>query len=241
MTPVTDAEAASFERFIDSHAFFLVAGHREPDGDCLASCIGVGALLDAKKKPYQFFSAGPFKRSEIKRWEQQFPKKLPEYSADTLKTMGIILVDCSEKDRLGEINLKTESIDTFVIDHHRTSGGKAERGIIDPTSPSATVLVQQLYEKLVGPLDALTSETLFFGLATDTGFFRFVAPKDGEVFRTASRLIDGGADPRAIYDAVSGSKPFLTRKLLAVTLGRAEQKCGGRVIYTYETLDDTRK
>ena len=58
--------------FIDSHDFFFIAGHKEPDGDCIASCLGIAAILDYYKKPYQLLSAGPFKRNEVIRWEDKF-------------------------------------------------------------------------------------------------------------------------------------------------------------------------
>ncbi|MDR1785596.1 MAG: bifunctional oligoribonuclease/PAP phosphatase NrnA [Spirochaetaceae bacterium] len=240
MNLLTAAQAESFKRFLDAHGAFVIAAHKEPDGDGLASCLGVAALVSNLGKRSYLFSAGPFKRPEIKCWEKFFPKKLPPAAGDE-DNPGLIIVDCSEKERLGEINLDLTTIDTFILDHHRTSAQGQAQAIIDPAAPSTTVVVQQLYEHLIGPVDGDTARTLFFGLATDTGFFRFISPGEGEALRAAARLVDGGADPRRIYDAMNGGKPFLTRKLLGLMLDRAEQKFNGRVIYTYETAQDTAK
>jgi phosphoesterase RecJ-like protein len=241
MTPVTDAQAEAFGAFIERHEFFIVAGHKDPDGDSLASCLGVAAILRAKRKQYQLFSAGPFKRSEIRRYEALFPSKLPDYPPELLAAAGLIIVDCSERERLGAINLDLSALDLFIIDHHLTAGAQGGQSVVDPSAPSAALLVQQLHERLAGAPDADTARALFFGLATDTSFFRFLTPRDGDTFRAAGRLADYGANPRQISDEISTGHPFKTRKLLGVLLCRAQQTFGGRVAYTYETLEDTRR
>jgi phosphoesterase RecJ-like protein len=93
----------------------------------------------------------------------------------------------------------------------------------------------------LGNPDEQTASLLFLGLATDTNFFRFLAPGDVEVFCSAGRLTEYGASPRQIYDDMSGGQLFSTRKLLGIMLDRAEQLFDGQVIYTYETLADTQK
>jgi phosphoesterase RecJ-like protein len=242
MKLITDAQTASFKNFLDGHQFFVVSAHKEPDGDGLSSCLGLAALLEKLHKTYYLFSAGPFKRSEIRDWEKKFPKKLPSFTTDEIKKAGLIILDCSEKERLGDINLDLNVIDTFIIDHHRTSVNCGPNSIIESSSPSTSSLIQQLYEKIIPePMDEQTARLLFFGLATDTGFFRFISPGGGEVFRAGGRLVDSGADPRQAYDDVNGGKPYMTRKLLGIMLDRAERAFDGRVVYTYETVQDTAK
>jgi phosphoesterase RecJ-like protein len=242
MKIIQEAQLAAFKEFIECHSHFIITGHKEPDADCLTSGLGVGAILDAFKKPYRFFSAGPFKRQEIKRFEHLFDKIFP--IVDSRSSTALIIVDCSEIERLGDTNFDVSKLDIFVVDHHRTSVGASnitsdEHRIIDPASPSTTMLVQQLYEGLIGKLDEKTASLLFLGLATDTNFFRFLEPEQSEVFRAAGRLVDSGASPRKIYDDMSGGQLFSTRKLLGIMLERAEQKFDGHVIYTYETIADT--
>ena len=65
MKQITSQDVSEFKTFIESHDFFFVAGHKEPDGDCIASCLAVASILDNFSKPYQLLSAGPFKRNEM--------------------------------------------------------------------------------------------------------------------------------------------------------------------------------
>ena len=67
MTVISEAQLGAFKEFINSHNAFYVTGHKEPDGDCLTSAIGVAKILQKLGKKYQLLSSGPFKRTEIKK------------------------------------------------------------------------------------------------------------------------------------------------------------------------------
>jgi phosphoesterase RecJ-like protein len=101
--------------------------------------------------------------------------------------------------------------------------------------------VQQLYEKLIGNMPKKVAEDLFFGLSTDTGYFRFLKEDSAEVFRQAARLVDAGANPRKTHDEMTAGKAYSTRKLLGLMLGRAERKFNNKLIVTYETMEDTKR
>ncbi|AEE16963.1 DHH family phosphoesterase [Treponema brennaborense] len=248
MKIISDTQVSLFKAFVESHDSFVIAGHKEPDGDCISSSLGTAAILDSFKKTYQLLSAGPFKRPELKEYEKRFAKQIvPRRTAQNERKPALVIVDCSETERLGDI-LPPDDIsddfskyDVFIIDHHKTSEDASGNSIIEPTAPATACLVQQLYEKLVGTPDAETAKLLFFGLATDTGYFRFLGNESAEVFHAAARLVEAGADPRLIYEHMQGGKPYNTRKLLGIMLSRAEQKFGGKLLITYETMEDTRR
>ncbi len=239
MQTITPEQIESFSKFIKSHKAFLIAGHKEPDGDCIGSSLGMEALLKKLNKPCTVLNAGPFKRSESKSWEKYF-KGQYTLLTDTKKETGLIIVDCSETHRLGDIENQLTGYDTFIVDHHKTADTSMPDTIIDPSAPAACLLVQQLYEALIGPVDAETARILFFGLATDTGFFRFLDTTGNDTFMAAARLVQAGANPRLIYDEITGGKPYSTRKLLGAMLNHAERYYNGRLVITYETMEDTR-
>ena len=242
MQLLTETEAASFGNFIDRHDFFYIAGHKEPDGDCICSCIALGMLVQNKDKEFQLLSAGPFKRTEIKRYENRFSSSMRFLSEEERKKSALIITDCSEYARLGDIDGDLHNLDTCVIDHHKTaSAPEGALCIIDPSSPAACAIVQLLYESVVGCIPKETAEILFTGLCTDTGFFRFLESDSAEVFKAASRLVSSGANPRATYDFITGGKPYATRKLLGSALSRAERYLDGKLIVTSEMTDDTQK
>ena len=239
---ITEQEFNSFKNFINNHNFFLVIGHKEPDGDCISSCLGIAEILKHYNKQYQLLSAGPFKRTEIQKFEKQFTNEMEFLSESERKQTGLIICDCSEMHRLGEIEGDLRNLDTFVIDHHKTAEipNNAE-SIIYSNSPAASLLVQLLYENCVGKLTEKIAKILYFGLMTDTGFFRFLTNKDTETFLASARLVEAGANPRETYDEITSGKSYQSRKLLGVMLNHAETYLDGKLIVTYETLEDTKK
>ncbi|MBO5400714.1 MAG: bifunctional oligoribonuclease/PAP phosphatase NrnA [Spirochaetaceae bacterium] len=238
MKILSDSDLENFKKFIENHKAFVICGHKEPDGDCIASSLGLAKILDFYKKPYQILNAGPFKRTETKKYEKFFKNQFVRQT-NNIDDTGLFIVDCSDSFRLGDMESQVAHLDTFIIDHHKTSTNSSDNSIIDPTSPAAACLVQQLFEKTVGKLDSETASILFFGLSTDTGFFKFLDDKSAEVFILASKLVEAGANPRQTYDAISSGKPFSTRKLLGATLNHTESYFDGKLIISYETMADT--
>ena len=244
MSILTQQNYDSLKDFIQNHNSFIIIGHKEPDGDCIASCLGLASILDHFDKPYKLISAGPFKRQEIKKYEAKFTDK-PGFM-DTLERSqtGLLITDCSELNRLGDIDFDFNGLDTFVIDHHKTSALPPNaQGCINGKVPAAAFLVQLFYENLIGPLPKLLAETIFFGICTDTGFFRFLdsSPESVEVFNAVARLNSYGADPRKTYNDINNGKPWNTRKLLGQLLSRAERHLNGKLIITWESMEDTHK
>ncbi len=242
MFEISQEKADQLKAFIENHNFFFIAGHKEPDGDCITSCLGIAAILDHFGKPYQLLSAGPFKRNEVICWQEKFSDTMEFQDDSERKKSGLFIADCSEIIRIGDIDGDLKGLDTFVIDHHKTSGlEKGFEGHVDGDAPACAFLIQLFYEKLIGPVPAELAKTLFFGICTDTGFFRFLTDNSSEVFSAVSRLVAGGADPRTTYRDINSGKPYSTRKLLGILLGRAERYLEGRLVITYETLEDTKK
>ena len=174
MKIISQQETAAFRAFVESHDFFLVAGHKDPDGDCISSSLAAAAILKAMEKEFVLLNIGPFKRPEIRQYEKDFKDQVPFMSAQDAKKCGLLLVDCSELARTGDISESLKGFDTFIVDHHKTAETPAgAQSIIDPSCPAAVCLLTMLYETLVGKPDPETAKIMFLGLSTDTGFFSF--------------------------------------------------------------------
>lgn len=240
MQIISEDKIKAFTAFLNSHNFFYVIGHKDPDGDAVYSCLAMAELLKSKNLDYQLLSAGPFKRTEIKSKAKYFTDEVKFLSEPERKKTGLIVLDCGELHRLGDIQSDLMDLDTFIIDHHKTSEN-AGNTIVDPSSPACACLIQQLYEKITGPLTPKAAEYIFNGMATDTGFFRFLGTDSSEVFKQTARLVEAGANPRKTYDFITGGKPFSTRKLLGIMLERTERRFKNKLAVTYETMEDTKK
>ena len=155
MFEISQEKASELKSFIENHDFFFIAGHKEPDGDCITSCLGIAAILDYFGKPYQLLSAGPFKRNEVIRWQDKFSDTMEFQDESERKKSGLFIADCSEIVRIGDIDGDLKNLDTFVIDHHKTSGlTEGMKGHVDSDAPACAFLIQLFYEKLIGSLPA---------------------------------------------------------------------------------------
>ena len=226
--------------FIREGEKFFVAGHKEPDGDCVGSQLALGSVLRRMGKEVVLCSAGPFKRTEIKKYEHFF------VSAPAGKEGAkLIIVDCSAPERTGGLEPYLAGLPCAVIDHHEAGtlplNPARELYYIDVNAPSATSMVFRLIEELGMEPVREEAELLFFGLCTDTGFFRHVDSEGAETFELAAALIRFGANPKAAFAAINGGKSLGSRKLLGNILARTESFFGGKLLLSYEEYEDFRR
>jgi phosphoesterase RecJ-like protein len=219
---------------------FILAGHKEPDGDCVGSSLALYSALRRLGKEAILCSAGPFKRIELKAYAPRFAGAL---SGEERRNARVIIVDCSGPDRTGDLETYLKGLPLALIDHHlmRARPAQAAVSYIDPDAPSVTVMILALIEALGLCPTAEEAEHLFFGLCTDTGFFRHLDETGAETFSRASRMIRAGASPKKAFNAMNGGKSFNSRILLGIQLARAEEHFGGRLIYTSEEYEETRR
>jgi phosphoesterase RecJ-like protein len=85
------------------------------------------------------------------------------------------------------------------------------------------------------------AKLLFFGLCTDTGFFRHVDERGAETFTCAARLIRAGASPKKTFEAIHGGKKLGSRILLGLILSRAESYYEGKLILSTEAYEETQR
>lgn len=239
--------------FLDSYTSYLIIGHKEPDGDCIASQLVLASYLGNKGKRTALLSAGPFTRTEIASYASRFEDKLPSWSSEP--GVAAVILDCSSLSRTGPLGdaitqLMATGLNVAIIDHHAsgetiakdTDGRQApsspELRYIDPSSPAVAFMVQGILESASYKLDAEEAELLFFGLCTDTGFFRHLDAGSSVVFEAAGRLVASGASPKGAFEAMNGGKPFASRKLMGELLSRAETSYDGRLIMTWMDLKD---
>jgi len=222
-------------QFIASHSSFLVLGHKEPDGDCIASQLTISALLEALGKTASLYSAGPFDRPEISSFNDLFSARIPD---ERRTGSAAIIVDCSTPDRTGPLGDRVKDLPCLVIDHHSSGEIFGNARFVEPSAPSATMLVLQLFEDMGVALNNEIGRLLLFGLCTDTGFFRHLGQNGADTFRAVARLVEKGTSTAEVYMMVYGKRALAGRKLLAEMLARVESHWDDRLLLTWQTIAD---
>jgi len=225
--------------FIKTCSKFIIAGHKEPDGDCVGSQLALRSALLRMGKEAIVCSAGPFKKTEIKKYANRFvPVPQDASSSDT----KVIIVDCSGRERTGDIDDSLKAFPCAIIDHHAAVTHPLSTAqapvFIDSNSPSCTLLIYKLITALGLELTEEEAVLLFFGLCTDTGFFRHLTQKNDDVFDIAANMIRRGASPKHTFHSINGGKSLNSRILIGNILARTEAHFNGKLLISYETLSE---
>jgi phosphoesterase RecJ-like protein len=234
--------SADFINFIKTGSKFLIAGHKEPDGDCVGSQLALASALRRLGKEAVPCSAGPFKRTEVLAYAGRFLASPGEKEREGAR---VIIVDCGAFDRTGDLEPLLRGLPLGIVDHHAVGtlpqGDKGNPVFLDSNAPSTTFMILELIESLGLSPNEEEANLLLFGLCTDTGFFRHLDERGAEAFARAGRLIRAGGNPKNVFNAINGGKSFSSRILLGIQLSRAEEYFGGKLIYTCEKYEETQR
>ncbi len=229
-------DETKLKQFFNSYNTFLILGHVEPDGDCIASQVSLKKFLKRRGKKAFCFSAGPFNRPEIAGFARQFKSIIPQDICTD--STAVIIVDCSTPERVGELFESVSDKPILTIDHHSVREDFGTYSLIDPKAPSTTWLIYKIISALGCSPNSEEALLLLFGLCTDTGFFRHLDTNSYDVFPVISRLIEKGASLKKVYGMMYGGRTFSQRKYLARLIERAENYLNDKIIITYAPLAD---
>lgn len=225
--------------FIKNGELFIVAGHKEPDGDCVGSQLALCSALRRTGKKAFPCSDGPFKRTEVMPFAERFSALPGERERAGAR---VILVDCSSPERTGGLAPHLEGLPLALIDHHSAGDHCRYSPVyLDANAPSVTCMILSLIEALGLSLAKEEAELLFFGLCTDTGFFRHLDEGSEETFTAAAKMIGAGANPKRTFQAINGGKRLESRLLLGHILSRAEALFNDRLVVSFETREDIQR
>jgi len=227
-------------RFISENDSFLILGHREPDGDCVASQLSCAALLSKLGKSCGLYSVGPFDRPEIESFGPLFASDIPPHALAGVngKPPAAIILDCSTPDRTGALGARVRGLPGLVIDHHRSGEEFGDVRFIAPDAPSTTMLVMDLYTGFGIIPTVEQARWMLFGLCTDTNFFRHLGQGGASTFKSVSSLVECGTSTAEVFRMIYGRRNLPDRKLLALMLERAESRWSDGFLLTWNTRAD---
>jgi len=197
----------------------IIAGHVDPDGDCIGSCFALAhALAFFGKKPvilhdnyparYDYLAGAGHSVSEIRSDTELLTHVSGRdylHSGDTngLKCDVFVVVDCGDKKRLSARSLLMfESCPiTINIDHHISNDNFAKHNLVDSAAPSTCEIIYRLIIGTSVPITTDIASALYTGIVCDTGSFRF-SNTTPETLEIAAHLMRTGIKHQNIQQAV---------------------------------------
>jgi bifunctional oligoribonuclease and PAP phosphatase NrnA len=207
---------------------FLVVSHVRPDADAGGSVLGLGLALKKAGKTVQMVLAdGGEKFHYLPGWEAIV--KAPSGAVDM-----IIVVDCSDPDRVGDV-LADYAKPDLVVDHHKTNLAFGELNVVEPEQVATAAILFDHLPAWDLSIDADIATCLLAGIVGDTIGFR-TPNVDAELMRKAAALMDMGGDLVKIYNEELVMRSFIATRYWGAGLTRLEYNQG--LVWTSLTLAD---
>lgn len=210
----------------------LIISHTRPDGDAVGSLIGLGLIFEELGKEVNLVL------------EDGVPKvfhHLPAYDRVFREAAGvydlIVVVDCSDIDRIGTV-LDDYGEPDVNIDHHPTNTWFADLNLVQENAVATVEIIYDLAVALSLPLNQPIAEVLLTGLLTDSLGFR-TSNTSPKALRIAAELQELGADLPFLYRKAMGEKSLEAVKYWGLGLSRINLE--DRLVWTSLSLDDRKK
>jgi phosphoesterase RecJ-like protein len=221
------------DRLTESQAIFL-STHINPDGDAIGSLIALGLGLQQHGKHIYLYNASPI--PAVYRFlpgVQLVQQVLPESSAwDTA-----VVLDCGTLDRIGvAVDFVLGLPQVINIDHHVTNTNFGQYRLVDSTACSSAEIVYRLLKKMAITIDAAIAMSIYTGILTDTGSFRF-ANTNSAAYTICSEMVQAGVDPYTVAQHVYGTYSLGRIKLLNMALDSIEISANGKLSLMTLTQD----
>jgi len=133
----------------------------------------------------------------------------------------LVVLDISDVKRLGTLteSVRALTVPKLVIDHHQPSDDPAGSMIVSDTTACATAeLVYDLATVMGWEITPAVARSLYTGMLTDTGGFRF-SNTSPRCLSVAGQLLACGVDPEDMYTRIYASAPAGRVRLMAEVLG----------------------
>jgi len=204
--------------------------HERPDGDALGSMLGFAAAARLVGRSVQLAVPSPGAVPSRYRFLPTDLLSVPLSPSNPPQT--VLAFDCASADRLGDLEWASERAENLVVvDHHVSNPGFGTIDLIDSGASATVELVFDLLLELGWPVDEVVATCLLTGLVTDTGRFQY-SNTTPRTHRLAARLLEAGARPEVIGQAVYEEEPFGLLSVAGAVLSRARLDAERGVVWS---------
>ncbi len=219
---------------LDRASSVVITTHANADGDGAGSEVALAAFLRERGAEAWIVNPTPFPESfdfllPDPGWV--LPPKSAREARHCCEADLAIVLDTAQLPRIGRVKSLIRHLPKVVIDHHPPSDRPIDGVVVRDTSACATgALVFELIDRAGGPWPRAVAPALYVAVMTDTGGFRF-SNTDRDCFRVASRLVELGAVPEALFRAVYGRFRLRRFELLREALVTLTVHADGRIAW----------
>lgn len=236
LTPTAGTVADAAALLLERSGPYLVATHRNPDGDAIGSVLAISRALRAQGRDVVMWHpdvpAVPDDLAFLLSPGEEFVSELPADRA----TRTLVALDCATAHRLADDPPADLAAFVLNIDHHHDNGRYGDLNVVVTASSTAEIIVGVLDAAGWG-IDRSIAVPLHVGIVTDTGRMSYsnVTP---ETLRADARLIEAGVDVADIARRLYENTPAADARLTGRALAGMRELLDGRLIVSVVGVED---
>jgi len=217
----------------------LLATHINPDGDALGSLIAMGLTVAALNKDVTLYNENPL--PAVYRFLPSINRIVHHTDAMDDYDTAVIL-DCGNLERIGRLHSEMARVPVIInIDHHVTNTGFGDLKFIDTSASATAEIIYRLIHKMRVPISRDMATSIYTGILTDTGSFRF-SNTSRAAFDICAEMMGLGVDPHDVAQHVYGTYSLGRIKLLNLAIDSIEISKNGKLslmTLSQNMLDET--
>ena len=204
----------------------LLTSHSDPDGDAVSSLLALGLGLSRLDKKVTLYNASPI--PAVYRFLPSVDRIVRDIKNANTYDVALVL-DCGDLSRVGKAESTIRQIPVVInIDHHISNTGFGDVQLIDPNACSTAEIVYRLIKALKVRLDKEIATSIYTGILTDTGSFRF-SNTNQAAFAISREMTELGVEPYSVAQRVFGTYSLERIKLLNLALDSLEISENGKL------------
>ena len=178
---------------IQAYNTIIIHRHSKPDGDALGSQIGLKHILKENFPEKTVYTVG----DAAGHYSFMTDSVMDTLSDDVFPSALSIILDCGSPSMICDERYRHAAA-TVRIDHHLFCGQIADVEVIDSTFESCCGMIVQFALEAGLHLTPIAARSLYTGMVTDSGRFRYDSTTS-RTLRLAAILLEQPFDPNDIY------------------------------------------
>ena len=223
---MNESEIDKIKRLLSDKRKIVIIPHKNPDGDAIGSSTALKYYLDNFNHNVDIIS--PNKFPEFLKWMD--PNNIikifdedEKYSQKIIDAELIFTLDFNNLVRISGMKEYVEKSNAkiIMIDHHEEPSNYADFMYSEPKMSSTCEMIYHFIEKMgdVDKIDKNISRSLYAGIMTDTGSFKF--PSTTELTHLViSNLLKTGISHSDIHNHIYDNNKFERVQLLSFALSK---------------------
>ena len=220
---ITNNDFKTIFEVINKYDNIFIAGHKNPDGDCIGCTVALGLALTKLGKKVSMYMKDMPHEFDILKGTYLYTNK-PEDTYDL-----VIILDCADDGRFEIKEQVKNAKETINIDHHKDNPMFATYNYVDSNASSASEILYYFFKENNVELDKDIAEGIYVGIISDTALF-LNRNTTAKTMNVVADLMNYNINYYDIINRIFYTKTFTEMKLMGKAFDNAKLYHNGDII-----------